>query len=55
MDENVRSHCVLHLREAIACLESIEHSIIAARLQDILETVEQESCRDDVAATGSKL
>lgn len=47
MNEETRSRCLKHLREASACLEKTRHAVTAVRLQDLIETIEQESWHDE--------
>jgi hypothetical protein len=43
MDEERRLHCLLHLLEASDCIEEAGHAVLAARLQDIVEALEQQA------------
>jgi hypothetical protein len=42
MNEERRSACLNHLHEASLCLDEADHAVLAARLQDIIGSLEQE-------------
>lgn len=43
MNEETRTRCLAHLREASVCLEGTRHTVIAVRLQDLIEAVEADT------------
>jgi hypothetical protein len=53
MDEETRSRCLTHLREASLCLENTANAVVAVRLQDIIETIEQETSVEKLAGAVS--
>lgn len=42
MNEETRSRCLTHLREASLCLEAMAYPVLAVRLQDIIDTIDLE-------------
>lgn len=52
MNEEARSRCLTHLRAASACFAQTRHSVIAVRLQDLIEMIEHDLPLCDPAIVG---